>query len=123
MGAILQAHPAEVQDRYGAIPLLKASRNSFRFVELAFADSAYDAQRVRAAAAIAIEIIRKIADQTGFQVLPRRWVVNHRTMLPAWALNGLGLLNVKAAGGRLPSLESSGERVDLSRANQSRHEY
>ena len=40
---ILLAHPANVQDRDGAIPLLKASRNSFPFVELAFADSAYDA--------------------------------------------------------------------------------
>ena len=72
---ILLAHPADVQDRDGAIPLLKASRNSFPFVELAFADSAYDANRVRAATVIVIEIIRKIADQAGFQVLPRRWVV------------------------------------------------
>lgn len=72
---VLQAHPAEVQDRDGAIPLLKASRKSFPFVELAFADSAYAAQRVNDATSIAIEIIRKIADQVGFQVLPRRWVV------------------------------------------------
>jgi len=72
---ILQAHPADVQDRDGAIPLLKASRSSFPFVELAFADSAYDANRVRAATVIVIEIIRKIADQAGFQALPRSWVV------------------------------------------------
>src|SRR5271169_2611602 len=69
------SHPADVQDRAGAIPQLNASRNSFPFVELAFADSAYDANRVRAATVIVIEIIRKIADQAGFQVLPRRWVV------------------------------------------------
>lgn len=72
---ILQAHPADVQDRDGAIPLLRASRNSFPFVKLAFADSAYDAQRVRDATVIVIEIVKKFADQVGFAVLPRRWVV------------------------------------------------
>ena len=41
---VIQAHPADVQDRDGAIPLLQASRRSFPFVELAFADSAYGAQ-------------------------------------------------------------------------------
>ncbi len=47
---ILQAHPADVQDRDGAVPLLKASRSSFPFVELVFADSAY-ANRVKTATA------------------------------------------------------------------------
>ena len=37
---VIQAHPADVQDRDGAVPLLEASRRSFPFVELAFADSA-----------------------------------------------------------------------------------
>lgn len=72
---VIQAHPADVQDRDGAIPLLKSSRGSFPFVELAFADSAYVAQRVKDATCIAIEVVKKIADQVGFQVLPRRWVV------------------------------------------------
>jgi transposase len=72
---VLQAHPADVQDRDGAVPLLRASRGSFPFVELAFADSAYKADRVADATSIAIEIVRKFADQVGFQVLPRRWVV------------------------------------------------
>jgi putative transposase len=74
-GLVLQAHPADVQDRDGAIPLLRASRRSFPFVELAFADSAYNADRVRDATSSAIEIVKKLADQVGFQVLPRRWVV------------------------------------------------
>jgi len=59
----LLVHPAWVQDRDGAIPLLKASRRSFPFVELAFADSAYAAPRVTAATRIAIEIVRKIPNQ------------------------------------------------------------
>jgi putative transposase len=72
---VIQAHSADVQDRDGAIPLLQASRRSFPFVELAFADSAYNADRVRDATSIAIEVVKKFADQVGFQVLPRRWVV------------------------------------------------
>jgi putative transposase len=72
---VIQAHAAGIQDRDGAIPLLKASRASFPFIELAFADSAYNAERVRDATSIVIEIVKKIADQVGFQVLPRRWVV------------------------------------------------
>ena len=74
-GLVIQAHPADIQDRDGAIPLLKASRKSFPFIELAFADSAYGAQRVTDATLIAIEVVKRLADQVGFQVLPRRWVV------------------------------------------------
>ena len=72
---VIQAHPADIQDRDGAVPLLKASRASFPFVERAFADSAYNAERVTDATSIAIEVVDKIAGQVGFQVLPRRWVV------------------------------------------------
>ena len=72
---LLQAQPADFQDRDGAVPLFKASRRSFPFVKLAFADSAYDARRVKEATAVAIEVVKKLADQVGFVVLPRRWVV------------------------------------------------
>ena len=64
-----------MQDRDGAIPLPKASRRSFPFVEHAFVDTAYAAQRVADAARIAIEIVRKPAHQVGFAVHPRRCVV------------------------------------------------
>lgn len=72
---VIQAQPADVQDRDGAIPLLQASRSSFPFVKLDFVDSAYAAQKVKDVICIAIEEVKKIADQVGFQVLPRRWVV------------------------------------------------
>lgn len=72
---VIQAHAADIQDRDGAVRLLQASRRPFPFVELAFADSAYNAGRVRDATSIAIEVVKKIAGQVGFQVLPRRWVV------------------------------------------------
>jgi putative transposase len=72
---VLQCHPASVQDRDGAIPLLQASRASFPFVECVFADAAYAAERVAQATRIAIEIVHKPKDQVGFAVHPRRWVV------------------------------------------------
>lgn len=67
--------PASVQDRDGAPPLLKTSRANFPFIERAFADAAYAADRVAAATRIAIEIVRKPVGQVGFAVHPRRWVV------------------------------------------------
>ena len=74
-GLVLQAHSADIQDRDGGIPLLKASRRSFPFVELAFADSAYAGERVTDATPIRIEIVRKSEGQVGFEVHARRWVV------------------------------------------------
>src|SRR6201995_1038500 len=72
---VLHVHPASVQDRDGAVPLLRASRGSFPFVELVFADSAYAGERVASATRIAVEIVRKPAGQIGFAVHPRRWVI------------------------------------------------
>lgn len=57
------------------MPLLRASRRSFPFIEPVFADSAYAGKRVAKATRIAIEIVRKAADQVGFQVHKRRWAV------------------------------------------------
>jgi hypothetical protein len=69
---VIQARPADIQNRDGAVPLLQASRRSFPLVELAFADSAYNADRVRDATSITIQVVKKFTDQVGFQVLPRR---------------------------------------------------
>ena len=57
-GLKLQAHAADIQDRDGAGPLLRASR-SFPFVQLAFADAGYQGPRVAAASTIRVEIVRK----------------------------------------------------------------
>ena len=72
---VIEPHPASTQDRDGGGPLLCASRAVYPFVERVFADSAYDHERVEKATSIVVEIVRKIADQVGFIVLPRRWVV------------------------------------------------
>ena len=74
-GLLLEPHPASIQDRDAGGPVLHASRALFPFIEKLFADGAYDHDRVRTATRITIDIVRKIADQTGFVVLPRRWVV------------------------------------------------
>lgn len=71
----LIVHPADIQDRDGAVPLLQQSRRRHPFVELAFADSAYNSDRVADATSIDIQIVTKIAGQKGFILLPRRWVV------------------------------------------------
>jgi transposase len=71
----VQVHPASVQDRDGAVPLLQVSRSRFPFIERAFADTAYAGDRVADATSIAVEIVRKPPDQVGFAVHPRRWVV------------------------------------------------
>jgi transposase len=72
---VLQVSPASVQDRDGAVPLLQASRGAFPFVERVFADAAYAGERVANATRIVVEIVKKRPDQIGFDVLPRRWVV------------------------------------------------
>lgn len=71
----LQVSPANVQDRDGAVPLLRTSRGWFPFIERVFADTAYAGERVANATCIIVEIVRKLPDQVGFTVLPRRWVV------------------------------------------------
>jgi len=72
---LLAPHQAGIQDRDGAVPLLKVSRRFFPFIERVFADSAYAGDKVANATRIAIEIVKKLADQIGFVILPRRWVV------------------------------------------------
>ena len=71
----LQAHSAAIQDRDGAGPLLRASRASWPFVALGYADGGYAGTRVANASPIRIEVVRKADNQVGFAVIARRWVV------------------------------------------------
>ena len=72
-------HSAGMQDRDGAALVLARIRNRFPWLELIWADAGYDARQVKAAAAripvLRIEIVRRSDDVSGFQVQPRRWVV------------------------------------------------
>src|SRR3954447_7223275 len=86
LGLLLTAviHPADVQDRDGVLPVLRAARRLFPPVEVVFADGAY--RGPVAAAAVArtgrwrLEIVARDA-AGGFVPLPKRWIVE-RTL--AW---------------------------------------
>lgn len=78
-------HSASVLDRDGAAPLLASIRSAFPWLRHVFADGGYAGKKLRAALARlgrwTLQIVKRAADADGFQVLPRRWVVE-RTL--AW---------------------------------------
>ena len=74
-----QVHPANVQDPHGAVPLLRALRQTFPGLSHVFADRVYRGEQLRNASADCgpwtIEIVERPPGVKGFQLLPRRWVV------------------------------------------------
>ncbi|MEG8220478.1 IS5 family transposase [Sphingomonas sp. HH69] len=72
---LVEPHTADVQDRDGGGAVLQISRGLFPFIEKVWADGGYNHERVTQATSITVEIVSKITGQTGFVVLPRRWVV------------------------------------------------
>jgi transposase len=69
---------ASVQDRDGGRKVLDRLRLTVPSVVTVFADGGYAGRLVTHAARalrIAVEVVKKPADQKGFVVLPRRWVV------------------------------------------------
>jgi len=78
-------HPADVQDRDGAPLVIEAIHDLFPWLRHLFADSAYSGDKLLAALAKfgrwSVEIVKRAAEAVGFEVLPRRWVVE-RTL--AW---------------------------------------
>jgi len=77
---------ASVQDRDGAVQLLARVREKFSTVVLAWADGGYAGRLVTWAKQVltmAVTVIKRSDDMSGFVVLPRRWVVE-RTF--AWLM-------------------------------------
>ena len=75
---------AGIQDRDGAVRLRAALRAKFSTIVLIWADGGYAGRLVRWAQtvlALTVSIVKRTDDLTGFQVIPRRWVVE-RTL--AW---------------------------------------
>jgi transposase len=70
-GLVLEPHPGSIQDRDGGAPVLQVSRRFFPFIQRVFADSGYAGEKVAKATLIAVEIVRKNADQVGFAINPR----------------------------------------------------
>lgn len=74
---VVAVSAASVQDRHAGRALIWAIRTCYRKVRLTWADSGYSGTLTDVAAALGITvmIVAKLAGQIGFQVLPRRWVV------------------------------------------------
>ena len=80
-GLLLAAyvHPANIQDVHGAVPLLEILRDRFPRLEHVFADRIYRGKQLVNALSNCgpwtIEIVERPLGVKGFQLLPRRWVV------------------------------------------------
>ncbi len=73
-------HPADIQDRDGGILVLSTLFGQFPFLEKLFADGGYQGAQFELGLACVMphlktEIIKRSDRAKGFEVLPRRWVV------------------------------------------------
>jgi transposase len=71
-------HPASVQDRDGLAALLTRIRRRFPWLRRLFADGGYQGEVAAAAARcerLALAIVKRPDQATGFVVLPKRWIV------------------------------------------------
>ena len=74
----VRVQPASVQDPTGAPPVIAEAKRYAPRLALLWGDGRYSGPTVDTAAAAAglrVEVVKKLADQKGFHVLPRRWVV------------------------------------------------
>jgi transposase len=75
----VHVHPANVQDVHGAVPLLERLRLRFPKLQHIFADRVYRGKQLTNALSHCgpwkIEIVERPLGVKGFQLLPRRWVV------------------------------------------------
>lgn len=73
----LVVHEANIQDRDGAVLVLKSIRRFYPFLRHVFADGGYRGPKLRAAMSTewTIEIVKRSDTAKGFEVIPRRWVV------------------------------------------------
>ncbi|MGH6855671.1 MAG: IS5 family transposase [Burkholderiales bacterium] len=82
LGLLLHAivHPADIQDRDGGVLVLSTLFGMYPFLQKLFADGGYQGPVFQKALAKAlphleIEIVKRTDHAKGFEVLPRRWVV------------------------------------------------
>ena len=73
-------HPADIQDRDGGVLVLKTLFGRYPFLKNLFADGGYQGPvfakgQKKAMPGLATEIVKRSDAAKGFEVLPRRWVV------------------------------------------------
>jgi transposase len=73
-------HPADIQDRDGGVLVMTTMCGLFPFLKKLFADGGYQGPKFRQELAkalpqLAVEIVKRSDTAQGFEVLPRRWVV------------------------------------------------
>ena len=74
----VQVQSASVQDPIGAPAVIAEAKERAPQLQLLWGDGRYTGPTVAAAATAAglrVEVVKKPADQKGFQLLPHRWVV------------------------------------------------
>jgi transposase len=79
-------HPADIQDRDGGLLVLASLFGLYPFLQKLFADGGYQGEQFRRELAnvlprLSVDIVKRSDTAKGFEVLPRRWVVE-RTL--AW---------------------------------------
>jgi putative transposase len=117
LGLLLHAivHPADIQDRDGGILLLATLCGMYPFLRKLFADAAYQGPGFHKVLAkvlphLETEIVRRSDHAKGFEVLPKRWIVERtiawlnrcRRLAKDWEnLNRKGLAFLRLASIRL----------------------
>ena len=82
--------------------ILDGVRKRWPWLKHLFADGAYDRTQLMDKAAFrdfTIQVVKRSDAAVGFEVIPRRWVVNVYTMLPVRAFSGHRSSNVGGADG------------------------
>jgi transposase len=118
---------ASVQDRHGGKAILERLAARYPGITLIWADAGYASKIdsglvtwARTAIGIVLEIVKRSDDVTGFQVLPRRWVVertfgwlvrNRRLSRDYERLTGNSEAMIKIAMIRLMATRLAGEQV------------
>ena len=80
-------HAADIQDRDGGVLVMASLFGLYPFLLKLYADGGYQGPQFQAALCrimkqVNLEIVKRSDAAKTFVVLPKRWIVNRRTILP-----------------------------------------